>query len=159
MTIAVLNRGNIGLYFALMISAAFLFIAALGPGLYSSQPIFFSWQYILFDMLCHQDPARSFYLSNNMMAVCSRCFGFYAAFFMGWFLIPVARYINKKMHNAEKILFTTAILINLGDVIGNALGFWINTLNSRFILGSYLGLTTALFLLTEFKTSIKSEDR
>jgi hypothetical protein len=49
--------------------------------------------------------------------------------------------------------------VNAIDIAGNAMGLWVNTLESRFILGSLFGLSIAMLITNEFfKTTTNSED-
>jgi uncharacterized membrane protein len=137
----------------------FLFLAALGPGLFSgTAPVVNSWQFAIFDVLCHQDPARSFTLSGTQMAVCARCFGIYSALVAGWILLPLYAVVKKSSrNNIEKGWLIAAILLNLTDVMGNYFGLWTNTLSSRLILGALFGLPLAFILTDEFFTLNNSE--
>lgn len=153
-----LKAENTGLYLGIMIAGAFLIFVALGPGVFTDSTVNpFSWQYKFFNVLCHQDPLRSFSLNSHQMAVCARCMGIYFSFFVGWLLLPVIawqRYPNKER---KKIFLIVAIILNSTDVIGNYLSLWSNTLNSRLLLGSLLGLAAAMFLADSFFKIKKSE--
>ncbi|WP_428236006.1 DUF2085 domain-containing protein [Gracilimonas sp.] len=153
-----LQAHNKLLYWSLLPALLFLDIAALGPGLFSSSSIAInSWQFAIFDVLCHQDPARSYTLSGVQMAVCARCFGIYGALFAGWILLPVYALLKKRGQNIEKGWLIAAILLNLVDVSGNYFGLWTNTLTSRFIMGALFGLPLAFILVHEFFTLNNSE--
>lgn len=133
------------LYGLAVVLSSVLVLIALGGGLFGqSEPWFLQLQHKLFADLCHQEPARSFWLNGQPMAVCSRCFGIYSGFFVG--LITIL-FLEKKLKqlNTKKILLVTLIL-NIVDVAGNLLGFWQNTLISRSIAGFLLGTTAALVL-------------
>lgn len=145
---------NIGLYFIVLAGASFLFFAALGPGLYANTAdiVFTGWQYRIFELLCHQDPVRSFIISETYMAVCSRCIGIYGFFFAGWLSLPVVANIKRTSRKSEMNWLIAAIILNLADVIGNYFGFWANTHVSRFLLGSTFGLSLAILLTNEFFT-------
>ncbi|MGN8224950.1 DUF2085 domain-containing protein [Gracilimonas sp. BCB1] len=146
------------MYWGLLPTLTFLFLAALGPGLFeTSATTVTSWQFAVFDVLCHQDPFRSFSISGIQMAVCARCLGIYAALLMGWILLPVYAYLEKGKSKIEKGWLIAAILLNLADVLGNYFGLWTNTLISRFILGALLGLPLAFILVHEFFTINNSE--
>jgi uncharacterized membrane protein len=130
-----------------------MFIAALGPGLFQGEVVsVHSWQHQIFNVLCHQDPARSFSVSGVQMAVCSRCFGIYSALLSGVILMPLYRLFSVSSFNTEKNWLIAAILLNLADVSGNYFGFWTNTMLSRFILGCLVGLPMILILKNEFFT-------
>lgn len=154
-----LQAHNKGLYVSIFVGSVFLVITAMGPGLFHADTLHFnSWQYHIFEMLCHQDPARSYSIADVPMAVCARCFGIYGLFFLGWLGLPIYAWLKGDARNAEKNWLIAAIILNLADVIGNYFGMWANTLNSRFLLGSFIGWTLALILVNEFfTTSNKSE--
>lgn len=149
-----------GLYFILMVLSALLVVFAIGPGLYGGS---FgggkAFQYLLFDLLCHQDPQRSFHVHGTQMAVCSRCFGIYLSFALGILAMMPLSILSKRIKILVKPAFFTALLLNFIDVFSNAMGFWVNTLFSRFWLGVLVGLTTAFLLSNEFfKTKLNSEE-
>ncbi|WP_421773625.1 DUF2085 domain-containing protein [Gracilimonas sp.] len=153
-----LQAHNKLLYWATLPALILLFVAALGPGMFSASfTTVTSWQFAVFDVLCHQDPARSFTVSGIQMAVCARCFGIYSALLMGWILLPVYAYLGKGKSKVEKGWLIAAILLNLADVSGNYFGLWTNTLISRFILGALFGLPSAFILVDEFFTLNNSE--
>lgn len=154
-----LQAHNTGLYISLLVVSLFLVVTALGPGIFQEQVSYFnSWQYRIFDMLCHQDPARSFSVSGVPMAVCARCMGIYSLFLTGWLLMPVYSLFSDGSSNAEKNWLIAAILLNLADVTGNSFGLWANTLHSRFLLGSFIGLTLVLILADEFFSTINKSE-
>ncbi len=133
------------------VATFFLFIAALGPGLFSKTAnIYQSWQFDIFNVLCHQDHARSFTVSGVQMAVCARCIGIYGGLFAGWLLMPVYAFFQNGSTQKEKVLLIAAILLNLTDVAGNFFGLWTNTMISRWILGSMIGLPAAFILSQDF---------
>lgn len=154
-----LQAHNTGLYISLLAVSLFLVMTALGPGIFQEQVSYFnSWQYRIFDVLCHQDPARSFSVSGVPMAVCVRCMGIYFLFLVGWLLMPVYALFSEASGKAEKNWLIAAILLNLADVTGNYFELWTNTLHSRFLLGSFIGLTAALTLASEFFSTINKSE-
>lgn len=154
-----LQAHNKALYSSVLAAAGFLFFAALGPGLLGGKAIesIGSWQYQIFELLCHQDPERSFNISAVQMAVCSRCISIYGFFFFGMMGMPVFARFKPSLQEEEIKWLIAAILLNLADVIGNYFGIWSNTHISRFLLGGAFGLTLALILTNEFFTIKKSE--
>ena len=125
----------------------------MGPGIFSADiQSYGNWQYQVFDLLCHQDPARSYNISHIPMAVCSRCAGIYGFLLIGWITLPVYSLLKRKINNIELNFLIIAILLNLIDVIGNFFEFWSNTHTSRFLMGSLLGFSIPLLLNNEFFT-------
>lgn len=140
-----------GFYALLLFLAAGLFVVALGPGMWGNvEAGVHSWQHLVFDMICHQDPERSFFLNGTPMAVCARCIGIYGAFFAGVAGMPVtARYIPVRNRRFMQLM-VVVIVLNMLDIFGNLLGIWTNTLISRLLLGSLFGISVAFFLTNEF---------
>lgn len=149
---------NTTLYIFLTVIAVSLVIIGLGPGLFGDHHNPSSWQYIFFEKLCHQDPNRSYSIAGLSMAVCSRCLGIYAAFLVGMIALPViARFLS--IRRKVSISFVAlAIGINAIDIAGNFADLWINTLESRLILGSVFGLSVAILLTGEFFKRIKTTE-
>lgn len=93
------------------------------------------------------------------MAVCSRCFGIYAAFAVGFLGSPILERSVSINHKIRLNIVIGAIAINAIDIFGNALGIWVNTLESRLILGIIFGFSIAVLITEEFfKRNTKSED-
>ena len=137
-----------------------LFIIALGPGLFHQTDLYGnSWQHRFFDMICHQMPDRSYSLNGALMAVCSRTFGIFAGFMLAVLLMPVISRNLTVINSFFLKLIVVSIVVNFLDVLGNHLGIWINTLHSRFLLGAWFGVVTALLLTNEFfKQTHKTEE-
>lgn len=148
------------LYIPLLITSISLLIVGLGPGLFHQSALGgYSWQHQVFDVLCHQDPIRSYLIHGETMAVCSRCLGIYGSFAVIMFLMPlIGRFFTVINHLILKLIIAT-IVLNLVDVLFNALGIWTNTLHSRFLLGALFGGALAFFLTNEFFKQIdKTEE-
>ncbi len=147
------------LFWGLIAIAIMLVIIALGPGLFGYHVHESRWQHIFFEFLCHQDPERSYSIAGISMAVCARCLGIYTAFLVGLIASPFfERIVSITKKNRINIVVGT-IAINGIDFIGNAMGIWVNTLESRLILGILFGLSIALLITQEFfKRNTKSED-
>jgi len=153
-----MSKRNGSLYLLVLILIAAVLTSALGGGLFSGKEFWpLQWQHRIFAHVCHQIPDRSFWIAGQPMAVCSRCFGIYAGFALGWLLLPVTGRMNVARLMPFKRILLAAVLINLADIIGNFLGFWENTLTSRLILGCMLGIAAAvLFTGVFFNNKIKS---
>lgn len=126
-------------------------LTALGGGLFNQQvPWQLQWQHQMFSDLCHQIVDRSFWINNQPMAVCSRCIGIYVGFAFGWILLPVAAMGNLTSNWSMKKGALVAVLLNFLDIIGNILSLWENTLVSRLVVGSAIGITAALIFSGDF---------
>ena len=135
------------MFFSLAAATAFLFLVALGPGLYGGKSF---WMYDFYSHLCHQDPHRSFTLNGIQMAVCARCLGIYSFLFLGWISMPVFTLLKFNKRKWLIGFLIVAIGLNLADILGNNFDFWTNTHYSRFVLGSLFGLSIATLLTTDF---------
>lgn len=148
------------LYGVVFVAVIFLVIAALGGGLFNQPGLWFDhWQHKAFRGLCHQDPQRAYWIAGTPMAVCSRCFGIYAGFFVSWLTLPfVGSWIHQIRSYLKKILIG-AVAINIMDVMLNFVGIWQNTLDSRLLAGLLLGLSVAFVigfeLLEKTQTNLK----
>ena len=139
------------LYILILSLVLAIVVAALGGGLFHQQsPWYLQWQHQLFDQLCHQIPERSFVLNSQPMAVCSRCIGIYGGFAIGWMMLPLGMISTKANRFYAKRVALAVLLINLVDIVGNMLGFWQNTLVSRLMLGSLMGLSAAFIFSGDF---------
>jgi uncharacterized membrane protein len=85
-----------------------------------------------FSRLCHQDPARSFFIGGSPVAVCVRCLGIYCGVAVGMFL-------RLGKVSAFRLL-AVAMMMNLIDVGSGMLHWHGNMPGSRFWLGLLLGL-------------------
>lgn len=142
---------NKALYGVLLLGAGFLILAALGPGLFHKTSIpYVSWQFQIFETLCHQDTYRSFTLNGQQMAVCSRCLGIYTSFGIGVLVMPIFALFKEINYRYYLQLLIATITLNLVDVIGNYFSVWVNTNISRLIFGILFGLSVALLLSNEF---------
>lgn len=102
--------------------------------------------YKFFSHICHQIPARSFYLENHAFAVCSRCFGIYFGLLIGFIVYPFFR----SLENIEPLPRVWLFLAMLPMAIDWSLGFfgvWENTHWSRFLTGLILGAACAIFIV------------
>lgn len=139
------------LYGSILCLAFIVVIVAMGGGLFhqsAAWPI--QWQHQTFYSLCHQIAERSFWISGQPMAVCSRCIGIYSGFALGWVLLPMLSFINITRLAYIKKIVVIVLLFNLIDAAGNFLGLWHNTLVSRTVLGGILGSSVALIFIGDF---------
>lgn len=150
-----------GLYFLLLLIAAGLFIIALGPGLWNAQShmsLAQSWQHEVFDILCHQSPERSFTLNGATMAVCSRCIGIYSAFFLGVGAMPLIARLDQTSTRFHLWVMIAITLLNIVDVLINLSDIWNNSLYSRWLMGTLLGLSVTWYLTEEFFTQTLNKE-
>jgi uncharacterized membrane protein len=96
-----------------------------------------------FSPVCHQDPARSFWLLGAPVAVCARCLGIYLGAAAGaW--IPAPR----RMLLSALALFAA---VNLADVLTEAAAWHGNWKLARFLLGAFLGMAAGSLVANSIK--------
>ena len=102
--------------------------------------------YLVFSYVCHQIPARSFFVDQHPFAVCSRCTGIYSGFLIGVIAYPLARSLRHTETPARKWLFVAAAPLAV-DFSLEFLGIWNNTHSSRFVTGALLGSVAVFYVL------------
>lgn len=106
-----------------------------------SRPIYEFCGYI-----CHQIPARSFFIENHPLAVCARCFGIYLGLSGGAVLYPILRSVEKTEPFPWFWLFLAMIPMSVDWSLGY-FEIWKNTHFSRFLTGLILGAACAVFIV------------
>ena len=102
--------------------------------------------YTFFSYLCHQIDGRSYHIDNESLAVCARCFGFYAGFFLGIIIYPLFRALYDTDPLPRVWLFAAMIPMT-ADWSLTFFGIWENTHFSRLITGLILGAACAFFIV------------
>jgi uncharacterized membrane protein len=102
--------------------------------------------YLPFSYVCHQIPARSFFIAQHPFAVCSRCTGIYAGFLIGVIGYPLLRSFRETETPARKWLFVAATPLAI-DLSLEFFGVWHNTHFSRFATGALLGGVAVFYVL------------
>lgn len=141
-------------YGVLIVFASLLFFMSMGGGLFGldSEHFYHRSTLMVFDSLCHQQEGRSLSIGGVAMAVCSRCFSIYGSFFSGLVLFPFILAVGlpyRKKVAIQLIIATLALIVV--DFLGNFAGIWMNSHQSRIILGALFGLSLAWLLAGEFK--------
>lgn len=143
-------------YLILFGAAAVLFLFSTGF-VFADSAALHSISKSMFRTVCHQFEWRSWQIDGIQMAVCTRCFGIYSGAFMATVILPFvnAGFIN----DFNRTLFGASvfILLNVTDFAGNLLGFWSNTLYSRYLLGLLAGIGVAWIIVTAIKNQIKEK--
>jgi uncharacterized membrane protein len=145
-------------YGVLVFFAGMLSIMSMGGGIFGldGDHYYHKASLMVFDSLCHQQEGRSLSVSGVAMAVCSRCFSIYGSFFAGLLLFPLLFVVGLPYPKKVTIRFISATLSFIViDFLGNLAGFWMNTHQSRIILGALFGFSLALLLAGEFKLQSK----
>ena len=120
-----------------LIVPAALFLAALAAPVLaaSGYPLAAFALQQFFSRVCHQEPARSFFLFGTPVAVCARCLGIYLGAAAGA-LLRAPRAVMVRM-------LLAAAAFNLLDILTESAGLHGNWMLVRFILGAALGVALA----------------
>lgn len=102
--------------------------------------------YSFFSFICHQLPARSFFIEGEPFGVCSRCFGVYFGLFLGIVVYPLWRAIDEIEPLPRFWLFLSLIPMAV-DWSLTFFGIWENTHLSRLITGLILGFACSTFIV------------
>ena len=134
-----------GRYWILLITAltwcfAIIFFPWLLRSGYSRVAVAIS---LFFSKLCHQVAARSFEIGGLTFPVCSRCFALYTGALAGILVSPIFRQISRPIRLIRLLLFT-GISFTALDIGLDGLHIVSNTLFTRAITGSILGLSIGL---------------
>lgn len=133
----------------LLLSAAVVLVALGGGIFHQVAPFRGQWQHQAMRNLCHQLPNRSFWVNGQPMAVCARCFGIYTSLLFFWLISPLIGYVKSNGSTNGWLLLVLAASLNLIDVAGDFMGFWPNTLYSRYLLGLLLA-ASVVYLLSDY---------
>ena len=110
--------------------------------------------YQLGGLCCHQLPERSFQIFNQKWGLCSRCSGFYLAFWLVSITFPLWRkWLNEFPLRYFLILLTPFIL----DCLFQFFGWYPGNNWVRLLTGSLAGFGTGLTLLSGFIDIYKIE--
>ena len=96
-----------------------------------------------FSIVCHQDPARSFWIAGAPVAVCVRCLGIYLGAAFG-------ALISRPRGVALRATILMGAL-NVLDVAAEWLGLHGNLPGPRFVLGLLLGLAVGALVAASLR--------
>jgi hypothetical protein len=100
-----------------------------------------TWQF--FSLVCHQDPARSFWIAGMPVAVCARCLGIYLGAAAGaWVQAD-----RKLLLRALPIVLAASLL----DFAAEMAGLHGNWPLARFALGATLGGTMGALVASSLR--------
>lgn len=112
----------------------------------STSQTFISFVYYAYSRVCHQMGERSFQIAGQQLAVCARCSGIYAGYFIGLLIYPFARSLTR-LDTPPRIWLIVALAPIAIDVAGNYFGAFENTLFSRSLTGLIAGTACAFYTL------------
>ena len=133
-----------------------LFLAATPPGLWEKARI-------IGYALCHQMPARSFFIHEHQTPLCARCTGMYLGFSIGLiFLIIRRRTTAARMPKAVIISVLIGFITIMGidginstiSIIPNAPQLYHTTNIHRIITGTLFGIAMCMLFFPVFSTAI-----
>ena len=102
--------------------------------------------YRAFGTMCHQIPARSFFIDGHKFAVCSRCTGIYFGFALTLLLYPLVRSLRSTATPPRSLLILAALPLAI-DFSLTFFGFWENTHTSRLLTGALLGSVSVFYVM------------
>jgi len=106
-----------------------------------------SFLYAIFSPLCHQIPARCFYLHGFPLAVCGRCLGIYAGFLAGLMIYPFVRGFSRT--KLPPVWMFLALSLPMGlDALGGMLRIWETPLIAHFLTGFLWGAILPYYFIT-----------
>ena len=107
------------------------------PLLARSFPVAGVYLYVIFSPLCHQIPARSFFLAGLQLPVCARCTGIYLGGFIGSFFV-------RPRAPPPWVLMVACIPMGIDGV--TQIVFRESTNPIRFLTGFIAGLVVVFYL-------------
>src|ERR1044072_1721856 len=102
--------------------------------------------YRAFGTMCHQIPARSYFIDGHQFAVCSRCTGIYFGFAFTLLLYPLIRSLRSTATPPRSLLILAALPLAI-DFSLTFFGFWENTHTSRLLPGALLGSVSVFYVM------------
>ena len=151
-------KSNIVIVYFFSIGLIIIWIAAifLAPYLRCRSWPAYIFIYSIFSPICHQNPARSFFIFGYPLAVCSRCLGIYVGFLGGIIIYPIFRgFFSLSLPKAKYFL---ALSLPIGvDTLGNFLRLWSTSNWPRFVLGFIWGIILPFYFITGLAELITAE--
>lgn len=102
--------------------------------------------YRAFGTMCHQMPARSYFIDSHKFAVCSRCTGIYFGFAFTLLLYPLVRSLRSTATPPRSLLILATLPLAI-DFSLTFFGFWENTHTSRLLTGALLGSVSVFYVM------------
>ena len=104
---------------------------------------------LFFSIVCHQDPDRCIFLGGHALAVCGRCTGIYAGFFLGVLIFPRMRPLGAASAPARTML-TLASLPTVVELAFEWIGGMPSSNAVRAATGACLGAAVPFYMLPAF---------
>lgn len=110
-----------------------------------------------FSLVCHQDPARSFWLAGAPVAVCVRCLGIYVGAAVGsaglWLSPRLESAVARASRPRLLRLLYAAVAVNVLDIAAEWGGLHGNLPALRFGLGLVAGFVTGALVQSSLRDS------
>ncbi len=98
----------------------------------------------LYSLVCHQDQAKSFYISGQKLEVCARCTGIYT----GVLLFSLTGLIFRRLRSRDKKWLLYSMIPMAADVILYSAGLYNYSKWVSFSTGLILGSVSILYIFT-----------
>ena len=134
-----------------IVPATFAGIAVATPFLLHSVPMLGFTVQRGFALVCHQQPARSFFLFGGTVAVCARCLGIYLGAAAG-LLVRLSRQVAWRW-------IIAAVALNSADWFIEFAGLHGNWMLLRSVLGVTLGLAAAMLVGSVAEHEVPSQPK
>lgn len=134
--------------YILTLFGIFVWLAAifLAPFLRSRESAWGIFCYSVFSPVCHQIPGRCLTFFDYPLAVCARCFGIYAGFFLGTLAFPVMKkHLFIGLPKPALFLAVSAPIVI--DTVGNFFNLWPTPNILRFFIGMSWGWILPVYFL------------
>jgi uncharacterized membrane protein len=115
----------------------------LGPLLASLHQPAASVCYKFFSPICHQDPARSFFIFGRQFCVCIRCTAIYFGFLASVLVAPLTL---GRLRIQARVLWCCATVPMLVDVVLDTAGVHASDTTLRIVTGAIFGIIGAHIL-------------
>lgn len=140
----------------LAVSSGLVTVSAFAPPLLGANyPVAAFAVRTFFSGLCHQDSARSFFLTGAPLAVCVRCFGIYLGIALGAVVSMVSGAFGSMDGTWARHILLATIVVNVLDVAAEWLRLHGNLPIPRFFFGLALGSAIGVLLTCETEDTVR----
>jgi uncharacterized membrane protein len=138
-----LNRALI--YMAMVGGVLFILALIFAPSieaLCKKPPGISALSYLFFQPVCHQDPARSFWLAGMPLPVCARCLGIYLGAFLGLLVFGLMRGVATR-RPLPRLWLILGLVPLFADGLFNTLQLFTTPIYLRASIGIFAGAVIA----------------
>jgi len=112
-----------------------------------------------FSATCHQIPERSPHINGVVLAVCHRCYGFYAGLLLAAVGFLLLHRWDRTIARMTVLLVAFSVIVPGTDWFVDWIGWWSNTPWSRALTGGLFGLVAGYFFARAFMKEGRSNAR